>query len=283
MLYASGNTSINGNVKIPLKGIQKASIEGQVLRNEKIFSGINSTSSYELPVLPENIKRKIRKTQNIDSIFISDNITSLLVNNISNSFMDEALTFYSEGDYQMGDITANGKIGFFSKETIYLRNSCHLQDVIISGKNVIVEEGFTGNVQIFALDTIIIGKGSTLSFPSTLVLFNENVNPIYIEIGDSVIVNGTIIVNQENKSTKNPFLKVSDNALIRGQIYIRGTINLIGKIHGSLMCNDFFLSTKKAYYVDHLLDNEIDFFALPVMFCGIDFIKGYNDQIIEEY
>ena len=62
---------------------------------------------------------------------------------------------------------------------------------------------------------------------------------------------------------------------------MNGTVNLQGKIHGSLACKGFYLRTRKAYYINHLFDNEINFDSLSGYYTSLDLNRGYDDQIIE--
>ena len=176
---------------------------------------------------------------------------------------------------------AKGKIGIFSKKSVYIRKDNDFKGVIIASGKIIIEEGFCGCLQLFAHDSLIIGSNSNFQYPSFIILYNQNVNPVYLEVGDSSIINGDVIVCQEEKSTKEPFLKIGKDALVRGQVYVNGTVNLQGKIHGSLACKDFYLRTRKAYYINHLLDNEINFDSLSGYYTSLDLNRGYDDQIIE--
>lgn len=281
-LYASGDTRITGNAVIPVKGLQRASIEGRPLIKQNPVKGRISKSNSKLPDLSPTIIGKIKLIQNVDSIMkLATNINKLYQASVSNPYTEQPDWYCSESDYQISGIHAQGRIGFLSSGTILIRDDARLDGVLVSASKIIIEGGFTGSIQVFAKDSLVVGPGCKLKFPSVLCLSNDNVNPVYIGIGKSATIEGSVIVFQSNLSTRKPFLSVAEDALIIGQVYHKGLIELHGKIAGSLFCEGFYLKTKRAYYENHLLDNEIDFSKLPKHFVTVDIINGYNDQVID--
>ena len=278
ILYASGTTSITGNVRLSDKGIQKASIEGNVFKGEKIFSGRQMKSEPDLFQIAGYIKQKIESSMNLDSL---KEISNREDEPMPDNYNAPPYYYYFDDDIQISGFSAHGKIGILAKKSVYIRKDNKLDGVLVVADKINVEDGFSGKVQLFARDTLIIGANTNFKYPSFIVLYNQNVNPVYMEISDSTKINGDILVYQEEKSTKEPFLKIGKGALVRGQVYVKGTINLIGRINGSLYCNEFYLKTRKAFYINHLLDNQIDFDSLPAYYTGLDLIGGYDDQIID--
>lgn len=281
-LYASGNTIINGNAVIPEKGLQRASIEGQPLRRANPVEGRISKSGSSLPKLALGIQEKLLAVQDFDSLLnISIDITQLYESSIYNPFSEEIVWYASEEDFLISGIVAEGRIGFISQGTILIRKDAHLKGVLVSASKIIVEEGFESEVQLFARDSLVIGKNCRLSFPSVVCISNENVNNIQVKVGQNTTIDGTVLLHQPNLSIKKPFLSLEEGSLIKGQVYHQGIIELQGKINGSLYCEGFYMKTKRAYYENHLLNNEIDFLKLSKLFVTIDLMHGYNDQIID--
>lgn len=281
-LYASGETIIKGNALLPEKGMQRASIEGRLFRGDKIVQGSVSMSTPKMTNLNPKLVKKIKDIQNIDSISQSAiNISQLVSNKVLKSISDPVQWYYSNDNFQISEFNAKGAIGFLSRGTIVIKKDAHLEDVLISAKSLIVEEGFDGSMHLFAKDSLIIGKKSRLRFPSSLCIYNEKVNPVFLAIKEGSRIEGSVIVCQEHLSTRKPMLVIEEGALVSGEIYHKGTIELIGKIHGSLSCEGFYRKTKQAYYENHLLDNEINFHLLPNNYVSIDFKTGYSDQIID--
>lgn len=281
-IFASGNTIINGNAVLPLKGIQRASIEGKPLQRSKPVLGNISISNPTLPVLAPWITKKIDSMLDLDSLVkYSESLGSLLRSSIDRSSTEEIQWYGSEGDYQISGIESSGPLGFVSTGTIHIRKDAYLDGSIIAAAQILVEEGFRGTVQLFAKDSIVLGPHCELNYPSILCLSNDNVNPVYVELGESCVLDGLVLVCQKNLSTAKPFLRCSRGSLIRGQVYHQGHVELLGRIHGSLYCEGFYRKTKRAYYENHLLDNELNFHKVPPHFVFIDLLNGYNNQLID--
>jgi len=281
-LYASGSTAVNGNAYLPAKGMQRASIEGRPLQRGMPVVGRIYNSGSTLPHLASWILQKIQMVQDMDSLdLVSKGIGQLTTASIENPYTDEPLWYSSDEDYQISGISAKGRIGFLSRGTIYIRSDARLEGTVVSADKIVVEDGFVGIVQLFARDSLVIGKHCEFRFPSVACLANDNVNPIFMEVGESTTFHGTIVSYQPNLSTQAPFLRIKRGVMISGEVYHPGKVELLGGIHGSLYCEDFYLKTDRAYYENHLLDNQIDFLLLPPHFVSIDLFTGYNNQIID--
>lgn len=281
-LHASGNTIIHGNVVIPAKGMQRAAIEGKPLKADYVVSGNITPSGDSLPMLAKGIVEKLVLIQNLDSLCkFATPISELYQASIVNA-VNENIQWYGSGDdYQISGFEASGGVGFCSSGTILIRKDARLHGTLITAASILVEDGFEGDVQLFAQDSLIIGKECKLRFPSVACISSRNVNNLHMSIGEHSFIEGTVLVSQSQLAAKKPFLAVKEGVLIVGQVYHQGSINLLGRIHGSLYCESFYLKTDRAHYENHLLDNEIDFLKLPGFFVSIDLIQDYNDQVID--
>jgi len=281
-LYASGNTTINGNVVVPAKGIQRASIEGKPLRAVQLVSGTHTPSGVSLPGLAQRVVEKLGNIQNLDSLCTqSMPISELYQASIENSVSQNIQWYGSDEDYQISGFEARGGVGFCSVGTILIRKDARLKGTLVSAASIVVEDGFEGDVQLFAQDSLIIGKECYLRFPSVACLSSSDVNNLHMEIGEYSFIEGTLLVYQPHLAAKKPLLTVKEGVVVKGQVYHQGKIQLNGVIHGTLYCEEFYLKTKRAHYKNHLLDNEIDFLKLPRLFVSIDLIQGYHDQAID--
>ena len=208
-------------------------------------------------------------------------ITDLYTAFLRRSAKENTLWYGSDKDFQISGFHALGSVGFCSSGTILIRKDASLHGTLVSAASIIVEDGFQGEVQLFAQDSLIIGKECHLGYPSVACLSSMQVNNLNMSVGENSLIEGTILVYQPHLAAKKPQLTLKEGVLIRGQVYHQGHINLLGTIHGSLYCESFYLKTERAYYENHLLDNEIDFLKLPRHFVSIDLINGYHDQLID--
>lgn len=281
-LYASGNTIIHGNAWLPAKGMQRASIEGKPLRADSIVDGRLNKSDDSLPELALPVQEKLGAMLDLDSLCQHAIPISELYQASLDHPVTEGIKWYgSFEDYQISGFQARGGVGFCSAGTILIRSDADLHGTLVSAASIIVEDGFEGEVQLFARDSLDIGMHCRLKYPSVAVLSSDQVNNLHMSVGDSTLVEGTILVRQSQLVAKEPFLMLKEGSLVRGQVYHQGQINLLGAIHGSLYCESFYLKTDRAFYENHLLDNEIDFLKLPPHLVSIDLIHAHHDQVID--
>jgi len=282
ILYASGKSSIQGNAVLPAKGIQSASIEGKPLQLAQPVSGSLSPSGDSLPSLAPSVIEKLNLIQNLDSLCSGATpISELYQASITNALSENIHWYGSDDDFQISGFEAKGGVGFCSSGTILIQKDAILRGTLVTASRIIVEDGFCGEVQLFAQDSLVIGKECLLRFPSVVCLSSNNVSNLHMEIKENSSIEGTVLVYQPQLAAQKPFLAVKEGVLIVGQVYHQGKINLLGTIHGSLYCETFYLKTDRAHYENHLLDNEIDFLKLPRLFVSIDLMHGYHDQIID--
>lgn len=281
-LFASGNSRIVGNAALPAKGIQRASIEGKPLKSNTAITGSIRRSSSALPSLAPRIKKKINELQQADSLMkLASPVNELYSSSLLLSPDHETHWYGSADNYQISGIEVSGAVGFVSGGTILIRQDAVLKGVLISATRIIVEDGFQGEVQLFARDSLVIGEHCRLEYPSVVCVNNDDVSNVYASIGKQSSIEGSVIIRQEGLAVKEPLLKLCQGSSVTGQIYHQGVIELQGEIYGSLYCEGFYLKTRRAYYENHLLDNIIDFSKLPAHFVSIDLIQGYDDQVME--
>jgi hypothetical protein len=200
---------------------------------------------------------------------------------LNNSFSEPTSWLTTKKDLILDGFRSNGNIGVISTDAVLVEPTCQLERTILSGSKIAIKDGFQGSVQLFARDSIIIGKNCNLLYPSVICINNENINNIYFEIGESSSIEGTIIVYQQYPAAEKPKLKIGKGCIIKGQIYHTGIIELNSEVHGSLWCEGLYLKTPRAFYHNHLLDNVIDFSLLPREMILIDFHNGHADQVID--
>jgi cytoskeletal protein CcmA (bactofilin family) len=169
-----------------------------------------------------------------------------------------------------------GNIRIISDKNIYITQQAKLENVILYGKNIFINRGFHGHLQAFAQDSIIAGEGCRFDFPSCIAILNQNINSTYLEVKKKTFLAGCIFIYQENLATNPPYLEIEKEVNIHGQVYCPGTVEISGKITGSLYCNSFVLRTQAAYYENHLLNCVIDNRSISPYFAGTPIIPGYN-------
>jgi hypothetical protein len=206
-----------------------------------------------LKILPESIRS--------DSLF--------------NSFFDSTICIYSKDDLLLDKLKLKGNIVVLSDGLIEITNSCQLEDVLVFGRSIWVEEIFNGELQLFASDTINIGENSQFQYPSVIGLVNHNkegnINPSMVNIETETSFYGIIYSACRSKVISiDPILKFGKETHFSGQIYWDGIFDIQGRVGGTISCKKFLLRTPSSIYENHLMDITIDLDSLSKHYTGIE-------------
>lgn len=291
-LSISGRSLIRGVCYLPKLGIRRASIEGKIFSGSNLVEGEIKNSTPNLPDFNTDI---IENNKNYFEIEISENDSLCEYETIknkafvSNSFKNKTQVYVSYNPIYI-DQEIIGNIKIYSDTLMYIEKDAKLKNIIVYAPKIIFESGFTGNIQAFARDSILIEKNCNLQFPSFLGILNmETKDSVlllgkkHIQISEDCTVAGGIFLNSNKAMPKNkPYLLINEDANINGLVYCDGNVELKGTIYGSLYCKSFILKTRAAYYENHLLDINIDFNSLSKYFTSPYILKkNAKNRIIE--
>lgn len=266
----SGSTLIRGTCYLPNKSIRSASIEGQPFSGNKLIDGEIYKSKKRLPdakadlfthaeFIVNNLEKKYFSTTLVDS-----DIKGV----IKNSFSVKPILIYSSNPIVLSDCSLLGNIIIFSEASIEIDSTCNTADIIVIAPSVDIESGFNGSIQIFSDSYIDIGDRCNLLLPSFLGVSNPvsgYMGPKSVSVGKSSIVNGTITIISDKPASS---ILIGENSIVFGQVYCPGQITLIGDIIGALYCHSFYFQTKRAQYINHLLNSTIDPVSLSKHYIG---------------
>lgn len=157
-----------------------------------------------------------------------------------------------------------------------------MEDVIIIAPHIEVLSGFEGSVQIYATDTINVGKDCTFDYPSCIGMIGNELTSPYLNIGVNSTIEGVVFVFSDNNELAQPRLIINEQATITGSTYCNGSVEHKGKVIGSLHCDELELKTPRAFYVNHLLNATVDPMSLPDYFVSRNILNpDQNMEVIK--
>ena len=165
-----------------------------------------------------------------------------------------------------------------------ISNKKFLNDIILVAPIIEIENNFHGRIQCFATDTILIGDHCILSYPSSLVVLrsDKSSNNTLISIKNYSTINGDIITYDPYQDiNKFSLLKIEENTIIKGRVYVYGTIDLKGMLFGSLYTNKIILNTVSSVYENYLLNATIDASQLSKYYVSGYWSESQNKGIIK--
>lgn len=282
-LAVVGNTKIKGNAILPLQGVRPGNISGNSYYGTQLIYGSIHKSDTLLPKLKYDYKPQLKYYLNeYEPQNISDFIPLDQRSQITNSFKASSKGYFSKVPLVLENISIHGNIVIRSSESITIRKTAILRDIILSAPIIIIEDGVSGNFQAIADTTIKIGKDCSLSYPSALimveknnrseVLLNEFENKIFVDTGS--VIRGSICYFDTKKEERDFKVNIfiGTGSLVKGEIYCEGNLELKGSsVVGTVYTKNFVANESGSTFVNHLYNASINSEELPESFGGILF------------
>lgn len=271
-LSVSGKTSISGNCKLPEAGVKSVQIEGFQYPEAGFVQGKIGRSSFDLPPVNKALISYLGKL--IDTGAENDGWDTEMVGPIEpdtlrRSFKEAPALLYHRGVLDLRNVY-DGQLVIVSDSLIRIAAGAQLRDVIVIAPAIVVQEGFQGNAQFLATDSVRIGKNCSLFYPSAIGLLKRDFHTTQpsIVIGENSLIEGVLMTFQEVQDLQQTIIKTADHVLVTGQVYADGFLELHGRVHGEVICRKFMLQTPSSVYENYLVNAVIDAGGLPVQYVG---------------
>lgn len=278
-LHLTGKASIRGNVFVP-EGILKVGyLTSNAFKKINFKKGTISASDVRLPKLLYNYKE--------DHETVAINIDTLNTKASIHQPFDEQTLVVSTNKTVLSNIDLKGNIKIVAKDSLFIKSDCKLEDIIIICNKVVFGSGFKGNVQVFAKTHVSLEKEAVLLYPSSVYLRNNTDEKIIVSLAkNSKILGGLIIAGEEYVGNTLRIITIEKDAEVIGDVYCNGSIDLKGKVIGSLYADRFYLKTTAATYENYIKDGQISVTDLPSFFVGLPLFdttdsKNINYEIVK--
>ncbi|MGB3468382.1 MAG: hypothetical protein WBA74_24065 [Cyclobacteriaceae bacterium] len=253
----SGKTKITGKAYLPKAGLRSSYVGRIGYGNNKLIYGEKLDSEDKMPsvnskrtkVLKQFASGSYQQLFDPEMVLTDKEITS-------NSFTTDLLVHHRYDDVHLRD-SLQGFIWIHANKRIFLDSEAYLDHVILSAPIIEVDSGFTGAVQLFATDTILIGSGAKLTYPSFIGLVNEE-PPATINLEPNVEVNGVIYMNGDEDWFNQRILVISDQATVKGMVYCHGMAEMTGTINGHLTTRKFLINTFSGVYENYIFNAKLN-------------------------
>ena len=277
-LKLSGDTRLKGTVYAPNGRVERGYVQGENYENEKLVYGAVKESKKKLPAIYDHItSNSIDEFVNVDD---EEFIDQLPLDSIFD--FDQPTSRYSQHIPITLDQKIGGNIIIESSDSILVKSEANLENIILKAPVVRLEEGFQGNIQIFAEKKVVLEKDVQLVYPSSICLIDINkkfhrTDKAIVELNEGSALLGGMLILSESPDFRNLVkLNVCKGASLVGLIYNQGETMVKGKVVGSLITKKLYLNTKSSSYENHLLNAEIDGSGLPSYFLYPDWLEKYK-------
>lgn len=267
----AGNVTIVGDVNVP-----KARFEEKNMQGEKTVIRINGITMNSQDKLPE-IKELTSKNPTIyDTEFSIANLSNQTV--YVHSFDKKTALLKIQDTRILVGKKLKGNIIIEKSGMFIITKNMELEDVIVKADEVKIERGFTGNLQIIAKNTVYIEQEVQLNYPSSILIENPKDAATITIDKNSVVMGGIVLQNSNRKTAEKSLITIEKDAFIIGTIYCNGTLELQGKIYGSVYTDRWMTRVENAEYKNLLMNVEIDRSKLPETFVGISLFDSKTEK-----
>lgn len=279
-LTVVGKTTIKGNVYLPSQGIKTGYIAGNSYYGTQLVYGSTNKSTSSLPKLNQSVLESLSiYLKDYKPLTSADYISLEPHKRIAVSFRENTKGSFSKSIIVLQDSEITGNIIIKSDTLIRVKNTALLKDIILIAPIIEIEDGVAGNFQVIASKSITVGKKCRLSYPSALVLYQDNKtnpnvvtgnifeNKIFIDSGS--LIRGSILYYQTTEiSDFQTQIVLEKEARIKGQVYCNGNFELRGTVSGMVFTKQFMANQAGSIFVNHIYDGVIENENISTVFGG---------------
>ncbi len=284
-LVLVGTTRIEGKTLLPKQGVKRGTIAGNAYAGSQLVYGSVGPSRNKLPVLENRHYLKQLTRGSIQS----ENNTMLELkedSRIVNSFGEVAQAFFSDISIDLKSVELIGNIIIKSNTRITVYDDAILKDVILVAPKINIVSGFEGSFQAFASDEIIIGKNCKLIYPSSLTVYDKEVNTEVtpntrndvfskVEVQAGAKIEGVVAYLSDSKRNNyKPQIVLEESAFVTGEVYCKGNVELKGTVIGSVFTKGFIANQFGSIYQNHVYNGKILSADFPIQYSGLLFEKN---------
>lgn len=280
-LTVVGTTSIRGIAYLPTQGVNSGYIAGNSYYGSQLIYGSIKKSTAELPKPEKTVLEALDnyiKTYKIETQ--QDYIDLNASSGIINSFKSRTKGYYSQNPIVLENKIISGNIIIKSETSIKIKKTALLTDIILIAPIIEIEDETTGSFQAVASKKITMGKKCNLSYPSALVLSQDNKNraneistipfdnQIFIDAGSTV--RGTVCYLQTKEIADfQTQIVLEKEAKIKGQVYCNGNFEIKGTVSGSVYTKQFVANQSGSIFMNHVYNATIENENVPKIYGGI--------------
>lgn len=261
-LRVCGETFIEGTSYLPNKRVELSYIGGKNYANsELVYGKVEDVKELKLPLS--------KAFQNISANSFIGKMTPKPFEwkDTTSSFLTDGIYYQSLEAIQLRS-KFHGKIIIQSFDSLVVYREAQLTNVILIAPKIYIKQGFVGNLQAYASESIVLEDSVTLSYPSTLILNEQTASQNYkrhsIFLGtNSSVLGGILMTTQQYDFRKQPKLTIQKDALVAGIVFNCGITEIYGAIIGSLNTAETLTIAGGGSYTNHLMDAIISTKRLP--------------------
>jgi len=253
-LSLSGNTQITGDGQLPKSGLKQSYVDGKPYAGKELIKGRIINSTRDVPPVEEKwIEEILKHFEEVPGIKF--NPGDSLVNTF---FSPTQIYQLGTSQPQLSGYKLKGNIILVSDTTITLGADLLLEDVQVYAPGIIVEDGFKGSCQLFARDSIVIGKNCVFDYPSFAGVFKAEDSKVQakVSLGEDCRFSGILLSYEKKRSDLQTMISFAKGCLVKGEVFATGYIKMEAPltVWGKVYAKRFMMQRSSTLYENYLID-----------------------------
>lgn len=240
----TGKTFAEGDVYLPRNGISYTQVRSEFFKGKPLKEECIKTSVQDFPAL------EVESREVVDALLAGAGEREWLANGaVLERAFDESVVCAETGEYLSG-ARVKGHVVLYAPGTLFVEQDTRLEGVILVGQRVEFADDFSGCVQVFAQDTILLGDRVCLKAGSGLHLWREGEKGGLVRLGEHSEVNGYVIVkaDADDGERKRAVYVQPESSRVRGLVFVDGIAEVHGTVTGSLYARGCYYFAPEGYY-----------------------------------
>lgn len=283
-LVLVGKANLQGQLVVPPSGIRTGFIGRRGYERNQLFSGSKRSSERIKPSLSDESAGDSRRI--LEELYEFPPSSEAFV--LQQEFRDQVWNgpvheVVSAGTLVIRQSSLQGKCRIIAADTLIVEADATLDHSLLYARHILIQPGFQGRLQALALESIFVGEGVQLRYPSALM-----VSPVdgagSIRIQPDALVEGAVLLDRawfQDQPNRDDYLQISPGALIKGLVYADHNLEIQGEVQGQVIAGNFVLRTAGGMYRNHLLDASISLDLLPHEFAAPLLYGKHTYQLVE--
>lgn len=253
-LSVSGSTQITGDGELPKSGLKQSYVDGKAYEGKQLIKGRIKVSTRDLPALQEKWMAEL-----LQPFSQAEGMNFNPKDSVVNSFFNVVHIYkLKTGQDQLSALKIKGKVVLISDSVLTLDQDLVLEDVLVYAPGIVVKDGFKGSCQLFARDSIIIGRKCEFLYPSFAGVFKQDKDKIQskISIGQDSRFSGILMSYEKKRSDLQTIISLGKGVKVAGEVFAAGFIELEAPVtvYGKVYAKRFMMRKSGTLYENYLID-----------------------------